>query len=148
MKDINAVDTTLFNHDGKWWLFTLIDKIDSSLAVSPELYLFWSDDFLSDHWTSHPLNPVVTDVRYARPAGRIFSRNGNIYRPSQDCAGRYGNAFDINLITKFSCDDYEERSVIKVRPEWDKSLRGTHTYNKDEDFSIIDVYKLRKRLLK
>ncbi len=33
MKDINAVDTTLFRYDGKWWLFTLIDRIDSSLAV-------------------------------------------------------------------------------------------------------------------
>lgn len=147
MKDINAVDTTLFYHNGKWWLFTLIDEINSSLAVSPELYLFWSDDFLSDQWTGHPMNPVVTDVRYARPAGRIFIRDGNIYRPSQDCAGRYGNSFDINHILKLTCEDYEEMSVVKVKPDWDKSLQGAHTFNSDKDFYILDAYKVRRRLL-
>ncbi|HOG57796.1 MAG TPA: hypothetical protein PK727_10765, partial [Bacteroidales bacterium] len=90
MKDINAVDTTLFRYEGKWWLFTLIDKINSSLAVSPELYLFYADDFLADNWISHPMNPIVTDVRLARPAGKVFIRDGIVYRPSQDCSGRYG----------------------------------------------------------
>lgn len=147
MKDINAVDTTLLYHNGKWWLFTLIDEINSSLAVSPELYLFWSDDFLSDRWTGHPMNPVVTDVRYARPAGRIFIRDGNIYRPSQDCAGRYGNSFDINQILKLTCEDYQEKSVIKVKPDWDNSLQGAHTFNSDGNFYILDAYKVRRRLL-
>jgi len=147
MKNINAVDTTLFYHNGKWWLFTLIDKIDSSLAVSPELYLFWSEDFLSDHWTGHPMNPVVTDVRFARPAGRIFTRDGNIYRPSQDCSGRYGNSFDINQILELTCEVYEEKSVIKVRPDWDKALKGTHTFNYHDGFAILDIYKYRRRFI-
>ncbi len=145
MKNINAVDTTLFNHSGKWWLFTVIDKIDSELAVSPELYLFYSDDFLSDTWTSHPMNPVITDVRTARPAGKIFIQDGKIYRPSQDCSGSYGNSFDINHILTLSESEYEEKNVIKVKPEWKKSLKGTHTFNFDSGFTIIDVYKLRKR---
>lgn len=147
MKDINAVDTTLFNHKGKWWLFTLIDKIDSSLAVSPELYLFWSDDFLSDQWTGHPMNPVVTDVRIARPAGRIFIRDGKIYRPSQDCSGRYGNSFDINQILALTCEVYEEKRILKVKPDWDKALKGTHTFNYHEGFTILDVYKYRRRFI-
>jgi len=147
MTNINAVDTTLFNHNGKWWLFTLIDKIDSSLAVSPELYLFWSDDFLSDQWTGHPMNPVVTDVRFARPAGRIFTRDGKIYRPSQDCSGRYGNSFDINEIIVLTADTYKEKQIKKVRPDWEPTLKGTHTYNNHEDFTIIDVYKLRRRFI-
>ncbi len=146
MKDINAVDTTLFHHDGEWWLFTLIDKIDSSLAVSPELYLFHSGDFLSDHWVSHPMNPVVSDVRYARPAGKIFIRDGKIYRPSQDCSGRYGNSFDINQIIALTADIYEEKRILKIRPDWDRSLKGTHTCNSDGGFAIIDAYKLRRRL--
>ena len=145
MKDINAVDSTLFNHNGKWWLFTLIDKIDSSLAVSPELYLFWSDDFLSDQWTGHTMNPVVTDVRIARPAGRIFIRDGKIYRPSQDCSGRYGNSFDINQINILSETDYSEANILKVRPDWESGLVGTHTYNYSKGFTVIDAYKFRKR---
>lgn len=147
MKDINAVDSTLFNQNGKWWLFTLIDKIDSSLAVSPELYLFWSDDFLSDQWTGHPMNPVVTDVRYARPAGRIFIRDRKIYRPSQDCSGRYGNSFDFNEIITLTTDTYEEKQIKKVRPDWEPTLKGTHTFNNHEGFTVIDVYKLRRRFI-
>jgi len=147
MKDINAVDTTIFRYDGKWWLFTLIDKIDSSLAVSPELYLFHSDDFLSDNWISHPMNPVVSDVRSARPAGKVFIRDGKIYRPSQDCSGRYGNSFDINEIVSLTTDTYEEKQIKKVRPEWDPTLKGTHTFNEHEGFTIIDVYKLRRRFI-
>jgi hypothetical protein len=147
MKDINAVDSTLFHHNGKWWLFTLIDKIDSNLAVSPELYLFWSDDFLSDLWTGHPMNPVVTDVRMARPAGRIFSRDGEIYRPSQDCSGRYGNSFDISQILALNCEVYEEKRILKVKPDWDKALKGTHTFNYHDGFTILDIYKYRRRFI-
>ena len=124
MKNINAVDTTLFNHSGKWWLFTVIDKIDSELAVSPELYLFYSDDFLSDTWTSHPMNPVITDVRTARPAGKIFIQDGKIYRPSQDCSGSYGNSFDINQILTLTETEYEEKNVKKVKPELEEKSQG------------------------
>jgi len=145
MKNVNAVDSTLFYHNGKWWLFTVIDKIDSELAVSPELFLYYSDDFLSDSWTSHPMNPVVTDVRTARPAGKIFLQEGKIYRPSQVCAGRYGNSFDINHILSLSETDYSEVNIIKVKPDWDNSLKGAHTYNFDNGFTIIDVYRFHRR---
>jgi len=145
MKNVNAVDSTLFCYYGKWWLFTVIDKIDSELAVSPELYLFYSDDFLSDTWTSHPMNPVITDVRTARPAGKIFIQDGKICRPSQDCSGSYGNSFDINQIVILTETDYMEKNIIKVKPDWKKSLRGTHTYNSDNGFTIIDAYSNRRR---
>jgi hypothetical protein len=145
MDNVNAVDSTLFYHNNKWWLFTVIDKIDSVLAVSPELYLFYTDDFLSENWTSHPQNPVVSDVRSARPAGKIFIKEGKIYRPSQDCSGRYGNSFDINEILTLTVTEYKEKKVIKVKPDWDTSLKGTHTFNFDGDFTIIDVYSFRKR---
>ncbi len=147
MKNVNAVDSTLFYYNGKWWLFTVIDKIDSDLAVSPELYLFYSDDFLSDNWTGHLMNPVVTDVRTARPAGKIFLQEGKIYRPSQDCSGRYGNSFDINQIITLSESAYEEENILKVKPEWKRDLKGTHTFNYESGLTIIDVYKFRRRFL-
>jgi hypothetical protein len=145
MKNVNTVDTTLFFNDGGWWLFTVIDKIDSPLAIIPELYLFYTDDFLSDNWTSHPMNPVFADIRNARPAGKVFIKDGKIYRPSQDCSGMYGNSFNKNQIITLTKTDYEEKNIIKVKPSWDKSLKGTHTYNFDGGFTIIDAYTLRKR---
>ena len=145
MSKLNAVDTTLFNYNGKWWLFTVIDEIDSSLDGSPELFLFFNDDILSDNWISHPLNPVVSDIRIARPAGKMFMQDGKIYRPSQDSSARYGEAFNINQILTLTETDYEEVLVKKVVPDWDKNLNGTHTFNFDKDFTIIDAYSFRKR---
>lgn len=148
MSNVNAVDSTLFFYNNKWWLFTLIDKIDNFLGGSPELFLFYTDDFLSGKWTGHALNPVVTDVRSARPAGKIFIKEGEIYRPSQNCAGRYGNSFDINRVLILTETDYREEKVIKVRPDWDSRLQGTHTFNFDGDFTVIDAYSLRRRFMK
>ncbi|MCX6256186.1 MAG: hypothetical protein NTV31_17185 [Bacteroidia bacterium] len=145
MSNLNAVDTTLFNYDGKWWLFTVIDEINSSLYGSPELFLFFTDDVLSDNWNSHPSNPVVSDIRIARPAGQLFIQDGKIYRPSQDCSERYGEAFNINQILTLTETEYQEIQVKKVKPDWDRSLKGTHTYNFDDDFTVIDVYSFRKR---
>ena len=147
MKDVNAVDTTLFKYNSKWWLFTVIDEINSSLDGSPELFLFFTDDFLSGIWTSHPLNPIVSDIRIARPAGKIFIQNGNIYRPSQDCAGRYGKAFNINQVLVLSETEYKEVHIKKIEPDWDTNLRGTHTFNFDDDFTVIDAYSMRRRPL-
>jgi hypothetical protein len=85
-------------------------------------------------------------VRNARPAGNIFIKGGNIYRPSQDCSVRYGRALNFNQILVLSEEEYEEKQVSKVQPEWDNRLRGVHTYNFDNEFSIIDAYYFRRRL--
>lgn len=147
MNNLNAVDTTLFYHDNKWWLFTLIENIESAQENSPELFIFYSDNILSDRWISHPLNPVVTDVRKARPAGRIFKSDGIIYRPGQDCSERYGQAFSFNKISKLSTTEYMEEQVLRVLPDWARDLKGAHTFNTDKNITIIDAYNFRRRFL-
>ena len=92
------------------------------------------------------MNPIVTDVRLARPAGKVFVRDGIVYRPSQDCSGRYGNSFDINQVTDLTIEMYKEKTILKVRPDWDRNLKGTHTFNSDGGFTIIDTYRLRRRM--
>jgi hypothetical protein len=146
MENISAVDTTLFQYNNKWWLFTAIDQTANISGCSAELFLFFTDDILSGKWESHPLNPVVSDIRTARPAGKIFIQDGKICRPSQNCAGRYGVGFNINQITKLTENEYEESVINDVKPLWDRQLRGTHTLNFDKDFTVIDAYSFRKRI--
>ena len=147
MKDINAYDTTMFNYNGKWWLFALVDEINCPSGESPELFLFYADDFMSDKWISHPYNPIVSDIRTSRPAGNIFIHDGKIYRPSQDCSGRYGKAFNIIQILIINEKEYKEKEVIKVSPDWKKRLKGAHTFNFSGDFTIIDTYTFRRRAI-
>jgi hypothetical protein len=146
MENISAVDTTLFHFNNKWWLFTAVDQTDNISGCSAELFLFFTDDVLKGKWESHPLNPIVSDIRTARPAGNIFIQDGKICRPSQNCAGRYGIGFNINHITKLTENEYEETLLSKINPDWDKKLRGTHTLNFDRDFTVIDVYSFRRRI--
>ncbi|HOW09261.1 MAG TPA: hypothetical protein PLX08_05585 [Bacteroidales bacterium] len=147
MSDIEAMDSTLFNYRDKWWLFTLVERISFASDNSPELYIYYNDDFMSDKWISHPLNPVISDVRTARPAGNIFISDGALYRPSQDCSARYGQALNINEIMVLTETDYLEKEVAKVKPDWEKELKGLHTLNFSESFSVADAYYFRRRFI-
>ena len=147
MENVSAVDSTLFFLDGIWWMFTTIDQTTVKSGNSTELFLYYTENIFSDQWKSHPLNPVISDIRTARPAGKIFINDGKIYRPSQDCTGRYGVGFNLFEIITLNKTDYRENLISEVKPEWDKTLKGTHTLNSDKDLIVIDVYRYRKRLI-
>jgi len=140
MPNVQAVDTTLFEHSMRWWMFVNIAHAGGS--TWDELHLFFADDPLSTDWTPHPLNPVVSDVRSARPAGRIFRREGGIIRPSQDSSLRYGYALNFNRITKLSIYEYEEELLERVEPT-NENFLAVHTYNNSDGFVVTDVL-LRK----
>jgi len=146
MENLNAADTTLFNNNGKWWLFTSIDQTDNISGSSTELFLFYTDDVLIGEWKSHPMNPVVSDVRNARPAGSLFIQNDKIYRPSQDCSMRYGRGLNLNLVTVLTEKEYHEERVTRIKPSWNKKLRGMHTINFDNGLTMVDVYSFHKRI--
>ena len=66
LSDVSATDATLVRHDGRLWLFVAI-AVDGNRATD-ELFLY-SSDGLQGEWEPHPMNPVVSDVRRALPAG-------------------------------------------------------------------------------
>lgn len=139
MENVVAKDTTLFFHNQKWWMFTAIKETDK-LSTHVELFLFYSDDYKTSNWQPHPLNPISTDIRCSRPAGKIFAHNNKIYRPSQDCSIRYGRALNICEITKLSETEYEEVLVSKFEADWHSNLKGVHTVNFDNNLSVMDAY--------
>ncbi len=71
LEDIQAVDSTVLFHHGKWWLFTSLADSEAS-PVGDELFLFYADDLFTTQWQPHALNPIVSDVRHARLAGGIL----------------------------------------------------------------------------
>ena len=144
MQDVYAVDSTLFEHDGKWWLFANIKQKDHSSSLD-QLFLFWASNPLSQNWTPHPLNPVVNDIRTARPAGHVFSQNGRLIRPSQDCSVRYGYALNFNQITKLSETEYEEICDARFEPLHGTKTLATHTYNTAGAMTVIDAVVRRRK---
>ncbi|RTZ67204.1 MAG: hypothetical protein DSZ29_01215 [Aquificaceae bacterium] len=136
--NIRAYDSTLFKHDGLWWLFACVAD-DEQCPSTEDLHLFYADSPLSDDWQAHPLNPIISDAASARPAGKIFSHNGKIYRPSQNCAASYGAGLNLCEITTLSTDHYSEEIISQIFPDWDKRLKGLHTFNFNENITVCDV---------
>lgn len=141
MQGIAAYDATLLQHEGTWWMFANVSAHDGASSWD-ELCLFYADSPLSENWQPHPMNPVVSDVRRARPAGRIFRREGRLLRPSQNSAYRYGYGLNINEILELTRETYRERLIDSVEPHWDRHILGVHSYSECDGLTVIDaVYR-------
>jgi len=139
---VAGVDATIVTHAGKLWLF--VNVKEHGAHYSEELCIFFADS-LTGPWTSHWLNPVVSDVRSARPAGRIFERDGMLIRPGQDSSRGYGRAVVLNRIDVLSEDDYRETPIARIDHSWCKENVGTHTYNFDDDYEVVDGRRWERR---
>jgi len=135
LKDIFAVDATLHHADGKFWLF--VGLSNGKYSNCDELGLFYAES-LCGPWRPHRNNPVISDVRRARPAGALFYHDGKLIRPSQDCAKAYGYALCFSEIIVLNEMEYIEIPVGRISPEWASNNLGTHTYSRTDDFEVID----------
>ncbi len=135
--NVQAVDATLHEVDGIWWLFCNIGGPDFS--SNDELHLFYAKTPFGP-WTPHRLNPVKSDVRSARPAGRLFYRDGDLYRPSQDCSVRMGGAIVLNRVTRLTPEDFKEEGVARIDPTWRKGMIGTVTINAAGALTLLDCF--------
>jgi hypothetical protein len=128
------VDTTIWEHDGLWW-FATTNAEPSALAGS--LLLFYSASLTGD-WHFHPANPISTDIRRNRGAGRVFQSRNRLIRPSQSCSPSYGYSIAFNEITELSRQRYSERPLKSITPEHWEGLAGIHTYNSAGNIELID----------
>ena len=99
LADVPLYDPTLLRRDGVWWLFGTVAAPGES--EDDELHLFHAPA-LEGPWEAHPRNPVVSDVRGARPAGPFIRDGDRLLRPAQDCSGRYGRAVVFKQVLELS----------------------------------------------
>ena len=139
----SPLDATLFEVDGTWLMFVNIEEEGVALNWD-ELHLYLSESPLGP-WKPHARNPIVSDVRLARPAGRLFWSNDKLIRPSQDSALRYGNATIINIVTEISQSEYKETPALRISPDGDDDLLGIHTVNLTEELTVFDCLMKRRK---
>lgn len=143
LSDRFVSDVTLREIDGRWWLFADV-AVDGTRTPSEEFHIFHGPTPFGP-WTPHRRNPISSDAGRARPAGALFSHDGKLYRPAQDCATRYGYAVTFNEIVRITPDEYEEVDRGRMIPSWDPRLLATHTLNRDGDLTVIDAVMRRPR---
>lgn len=136
LEDVDAVDATLVELDGRWWMY-VNQRAEGMANYNDELYLYHAQTPFGP-WTPHARNPVKSDVRNARPAGRLFWWKGDLYRPAQDCSLRYGYAIVLNKMTRLDAAEYEETEVTRILPHWRRRLLANHTFNRAGNLTVID----------
>ncbi|WP_226063974.1 glucosamine inositolphosphorylceramide transferase family protein [Kaistella polysaccharea] len=136
LKNKKVVDPVFILHNQKYWLF--FNEIENFEYDNNErLNLYYSDDLFSDHWVSHPQNPIIIDKAKARNAGKIMKENEEYIRVAQDCKDGYGQNISKNRITELSEKIYTEE---KLPTTWDfEKYNGFHTINVDGDITVIDL---------
>lgn len=135
LSDLHACDPTLLEHAGRLWLF--VSTRPEGGAPGEELSLFHADS-LEGPWHPHALNPIVRDPRRARPAGPLFVEDGRLYRPAQDCAGKYGAEIHLLRVEQLDESAYRETLVRTIEPDWWPDAHSTHTLGRAGGFDAID----------
>lgn len=135
LDEVRAFDATPFRYADRWWMFVSI--VERSESPNSQLSLYYADDLVGP-WQPHRSNPVVRDVRRARPAGRVIVNSNEHIRPGQDCSTRYGAAITLNRILELSPDSYIERSFARIRPP--RTL-GAHCIDSDGQVTVLDIIR-------
>lgn len=137
LEGVRYADPTLLQHNDKWWLFITLGK--GLHRINSDLFLYHTDNPLTENWTSHPQNPVARGFHLSRPAGKPFMHNGKLYRPAQNCLRRYGHGLKIMEIQRIDTKNYQERTVREIKP-WHEDILGIHHLSIDNDVLMVDLH--------
>lgn len=128
-------DATVLLHGGLWWLFVTADRFGGS--TQDELSIFYSEA-LQGEWKPHRANPVKSDSRFSRPAGRIVRQGGRLFRPAQDCDRTYGAGIVWFEITELTATGFSERQIAHWDGRLELSMDGCHSFDQLDELQVID----------
>lgn len=104
--DQKFMDTVIFPYGGRWWALMGSGEND-------QIRIYHNETLTEGNWQSHPLNPVVTDRKYAgRPGGRPLIHDEKLVIFYQDCVSDYGNALRAYEIRELSLNAYKDEPVF------------------------------------
>lgn len=134
-----GVDSTVFRYNDRWWLASSTGGKYSALNL-----LIWHAASLFGPWEPHVSNPVKVDIASCRPAGTPFEFEGNLYRPAQDCSGKYGGRIVLNRVVRLTPTEFKEEVTASLEPFVNSPYRdGIHTVCGRGNFTIIDGNRRR-----
>ena len=140
IENLALADATFFEQDGRFWLTaTSCEDGGSSWDC---LSLFTGASALGP-WTRCGAGPVLIDASSARPAGRLFHKDGALWRPAQDCTGGYGSGLALCRVEGVSEEGVRQSVVRRLGPPPGVSAEGVHTLNAAAGFETIDVVGTR-----
>lgn len=127
------VDATLQFHDNKWFMYLVNQKKSHT-----HLEIYCSDN-LRGPYLPHDNNPIMIDCSKARPAGKIFTYNEKMIRPSQNCTEHYGQSITLEEIELLTDKRFVTKEFGHVLPIENSDYKeGIHTINSDDNIVVFD----------
>jgi len=141
---VRIVDASIVLYNGIWWLFA---SQTSDGETFDELHVYFSEKLVGGKWVAHKMNPVVSDVRRTRGAGRLYATEGGIVRPSQNGSVRYGYGMSLNYVSHISETEYDEREYLEANAGNHFRYIGFHTINCVDGLCVVDMLSRSPRAL-
>ena len=144
MNDVDAADTMVFKVDGTWFMLTNICSARIQDHQS-ELHIFYSKDLQSENWIEIKSgNPVSFDPLRGRNGG-FFEHNEKLYRVNQAHGhAHYGQGFRLNEIVKISSEEYIEKEVAIINPNFKKAAISSHHFSANTKIAAVDFARYQR----
>lgn len=137
MDGISAADSMFFEHGGKWWMLTNLDRSGLDDHCS-ELCLFHASSPFDPNWIPHPQNPLRIDADGGRNAGLILEDN-RIFRGAQRQGfDQYGKGLMVYEIVELNERVYVERLVSELDCNFRNGLLGSHHMSTTGKITVVD----------
>lgn len=145
LSGVELADATILQHEGRHYLFGATRDDDSDGGYSDTLSIYVADDLFGP-WRPHAMQPALVDRASARPAGHFVRRNGQLWRPVQDCTHGYGGALALAEVTALSPETFVQtvHHIIQPGPRWPG--RKLHTLNRCGRLELIDGSVIQPKL--
>lgn len=139
MKNLSAVDTIIFPHEGRWWLFTNVDRTHGQ-SHCDELFAFYADRPDSTEWRPHARNPIVKSPVKARNAGMVVRPDGGVIRCAQTQGFlHYGKGVSLNRIEELTPGTYRETGGPVHYPNFlHKPFASMHHWHHHGGHTVFD----------
>jgi len=135
IEGLPIADATPVFHQRRWWILAAV--AEHGATDHDELFVFYSDR-LTGPWRAHRGNPVKSDCRGARPAGRIIRQGRRLLRPAQDCEQGYGTGVVWQEILELTPWRFREREIAYWHGPRDLGVAGIHTFDRIDGLHAID----------
>ena len=142
MQGQSVTDTVYYkDKNGDRWLFTTESDSDAVMHCTV-MNIYKIDSLALNEVTPHKQNPIIIDSSCARNGGRIFERNGNIYRVAQNNTfGEYGHGVSLRQIVKLDINNYEESEIVRIDGADIPEFRYNHHLCQIDDAFVLDLRK-------
>ena len=142
--ELPLLDTQIVKN-GNFYYAMGVEYKTGQHADTKRLQIFKSENLLGPYKHMQDINNNLCEER---GAGKIFTNNNAIIRPTQCCEGDYGRAVIFKVVDFYSDNALIQEEIGRVYPVCHKKYgMGIHTYNMMSGLCVIDGRDYRHRTL-